>query len=41
MPVLFSALQPEIPISIISEIIKSLEKYEEKLHNLFWLNSIC
>ncbi len=38
MPVLFSALQPDMPIEIVETVLESLDKYEEKLHHLFWLD---
>lgn len=38
MPVLFSALQPDMPIEIVQTVLENLDNYEEKLHHLFWLD---
>lgn len=38
MPVVFSAFQPDMPLEVIRLVLDDLEKYDEKLHHLFWLD---
>jgi len=38
MPALFGALQADIPVDVVRASLEHLDRYEEKLHHLFWLD---
>ena len=38
MPALFGVLQADMPVEVVRASLANLDRYDEKLHHLFWLD---